>query len=67
MIDNATRDEKALEDRVTGLINERLDILVDDPATDLVATGLLDSLAFVTLLHAIEQEFEITISTGKAG
>jgi D-alanine--poly(phosphoribitol) ligase subunit 2 len=50
-----------VEQRVADLLAERLDVLFTDPNTDLFATGLLDSLGFVTLLHAMEQEFGITI------
>jgi D-alanine--poly(phosphoribitol) ligase subunit 2 len=50
-----------VEQRVAALLAERLDVLITDTDTDLFATGLLDSLGFVTLLHAIEQEFGITI------
>ena len=32
-----------------------------DPATDVVASGVLDSLAFVQLLAALESEFGIKV------
>jgi D-alanine--poly(phosphoribitol) ligase subunit 2 len=60
-IHNAAPATRTLDARVTGLINERLDMIIDDVDLDLFATGLLDSLAFVTLLQAIEEEFGITI------
>jgi acyl carrier protein len=60
-VEALTRDTESVENRIASLVRERLDIIIDDPATDLFATGLLDSLAFVTLLQAIEEEFGITI------
>jgi acyl carrier protein len=60
-IDNAMKVTGTLEARVAGLVNQQLDMVIDDAELDLFATGLLDSLAFVTLLHAVEQEFGITI------
>jgi acyl carrier protein len=40
---------------------ERLQIEIPSVDTDLLETGALDSLAFVDLLHYMEQEFEITV------
>lgn len=48
-------------ERIRAIFREALAIEVADVTTDVVQTGLLDSLALVTLLFELEQEFEITI------
>lgn len=48
-------------DRVQRLFVETLKIPAPAPATDLIETGVLDSLALVELLFALEQEFGVTI------
>ena len=48
--------------RLMDLFRERLEVQVPSPETDLMATGLMDSLVFVELLVQIEQEFGITIA-----
>lgn len=42
---------------ITELVRERLDVEVPDADTDLIESGLLDSLALVTLITAIEETF----------
>ncbi len=43
--------------RLTELVRDRLGVEVPTPDTDLVDTGLLDSLALVTLIVGIEDTF----------
>jgi acyl carrier protein len=47
--------------RVTTLIHEALQIEVDRIDTDLIETGLLDSLALVELIFRLEQAFDVSI------
>ena len=53
--------ETLLRDRIIRLFKERLILHVPSPETDLLETGLLDSLTFVQLLFHIEQEFGVTV------
>ena len=53
---------KTLHSQIGSLLLEKLNLGVPSVDTDLVETGVLDSLAFVALLSHIEQEFEIEIS-----
>jgi acyl carrier protein len=55
-----TRDETAA--RLRDILAGTLGSAVSDPDTDLVQSGLLDSLALVELLVAVEQEFSITFA-----
>ncbi len=43
--------------RIISLIGDALNVEVAAPDMDLIATGLLDSLALVTLITEIEREF----------
>ena len=52
---------EAVTDRVQRLFVEALNIQVPSPDTDLIDGGLLDSLALVELLFAIEREFDVSI------
>lgn len=47
--------------RIEGLFEEALSLAAPAANADLVDTGLLDSLALVTLLFEIEQEFLVQI------
>ncbi|GLZ48778.1 hypothetical protein Acsp06_49630 [Actinomycetospora sp. NBRC 106375] len=47
----------ALTDQLTDLVRDRLGVEVPSSDTDLVADGLLDSLALVTLIVGIEDTF----------
>jgi D-alanine--poly(phosphoribitol) ligase subunit 2 len=49
-------------DRVQRLFLETLNLQVPSPDTDLIEGGLLDSLALVELLFALEREFDVTIA-----
>jgi acyl carrier protein len=52
----------SLRERVAGIFSEKLRIEVASPETDLMESGLLDSLALVELLYHLEQELGIKIS-----
>jgi acyl carrier protein len=54
-------DATALTRQVAELIEEVLQVEVPDPGTDLVAAGLIDSLALVSLITEVEMEFEIRL------
>jgi acyl carrier protein len=54
-----------LIDRVRQTFVEALSIQVPSVETDLVETGLLDSLALVELLFAVEQRFGVDLSLGE--
>ncbi len=43
--------------RITDLIRDRLGVEVPTVDTDLIGSGLLDSLALVMLITALEEEF----------
>ena len=51
----------ALTRRLEQLITQTLNIEPPGPRADLIDGGILDSLALVELLYAIEQEFAILI------
>ncbi len=49
--------DAAVASRVSGIIRDALGVEVPSADTDLIDTGLLDSLALVSLITEIEQEF----------
>jgi acyl carrier protein len=51
-----------LRDRIAGIFSQKLHIEVPSAETDLMETGLLDSLALVELLFHLEQELGVKIS-----
>jgi acyl carrier protein len=53
-----------LGDRIRGLFLEALNIGVDSVDTDLINTGLLDSLVLVELLLHLEEAFGIDVMVG---
>jgi acyl carrier protein len=53
----------ALQQQVTALFAEKLNLDVASVETDLIETGLLDSLALVELLTQLEESFDVSIST----
>jgi D-alanine--poly(phosphoribitol) ligase subunit 2 len=55
-------DSTALHDQVADVFLRSLNLEVPSADTDLFETGLLDSLAFVELLLAIERDFGVTTS-----
>jgi len=48
-------------ERVRQLVAETLNLAPPDPGTDLIESGLLDSLALVELLHALETELGVEV------
>lgn len=46
-----------IESRLVALIRDRLSLAVPATDTDLIESGLLDSLALVTLIAALEESF----------
>ena len=52
-----TATDLDLHAQVTAIIREKLSIDVRDAQTDLIDEGLLDSLALVTLIAALEESF----------
>jgi acyl carrier protein len=54
-------EHEVVVERVLRLFGE-LSIDVASPTTDLIETGLLDSLALVELIAAIEQEFHVDLA-----
>jgi D-alanine--poly(phosphoribitol) ligase subunit 2 len=59
--DAAVAAEAAIAERVAMIFDER-GIDVPNPDTDLIAGGLLDSLALVELLVELEEEFDVRIA-----
>ena len=51
----------ALAERIASIIREALAVEVPSPTTDLIATGLLDSLALVSLIVEIESELGVEL------
>lgn len=56
------RDDGGIEDRLLDVFKQKLEIDVPSIDTDLMETGLMDSLIFVELLFHIENEFGIAIA-----
>jgi acyl carrier protein len=54
--------DKGLSRRLQDLLLEKLHIEVDDPATDLLEVGLIDSLVFVDLLLLLESECGVSVA-----
>ena len=57
-----TSSGKSPSDRIRELFVEALNIEVPSAETDLIESGLLDSLALVELLFEIERRFEVDLS-----
>jgi acyl carrier protein len=57
-----TTSNVELHDKITRLLSEKVLIEASSIDTDLVETGLLDSLKLVELMTSLEDEFGITIS-----
>lgn len=47
--------------RISDLIRETLMVEVPGPEVDLIDAGLIDSLALITLITEIEQDFQIQL------
>ena len=54
-----------LTDQVAELIRDVLQVEVPAPDSDLVAEGLIDSLALVSLITEVEHEFGIRLPIGE--
>jgi acyl carrier protein len=54
-------DDCALILEICGLILQTLNIAVPSPQTDLLITGLIDSLALASLIIALEDHFHCTM------
>ena len=55
-------DSNTLAQQISALFAEKLHLRVPSPDTDLINTGLVDSLMFVGFLAQLEQEFGIQLS-----
>jgi acyl carrier protein len=60
-------DNETLHAQFRAFFSEKLSVEVSSVDTDLVQTGILDSLALVELLTYIEEEFEAEISLEDIG
>lgn len=56
------QDSRDLERQITRLFAEQLHLEVPSVETDLIETGLMDSLAFVEFLAQLEAGFGIQVS-----
>ncbi len=52
-----TSPDRETLSRISGLIRDRLSVEVPTVDTDLIESGLLDSLGLVTLIAALEEAF----------
>ncbi|MEJ2866409.1 acyl carrier protein [Actinomycetospora sp. OC33-EN08] len=57
----STSEADGLVARVREMVERELGIDVESPDTDLVENGLVDSLALVTLMVALEAEFGVVL------
>ena len=62
MIEQRAAELAGLRDEVAALFADGLRIEVPSHDTDLLATGLLDSLGFVDLLLAFERRFGVQVA-----
>ena len=60
-----TRGRSTLTNQVAELIRDVLQVEVPAPDTDLVAGGLIDSLALVGLITEVELEFGVRLPIGE--
>lgn len=54
--------ENGVHDTVVTIFKNKLDFDVPSAETDLLETGMMDSLKFVELVYNLESEFGMTIS-----
>lgn len=54
-------DHGRLRDQVAEVVSDRAGIDVPDAGTDLLEAGLIDSLALVTLIVALEETFGVQL------
>ncbi len=50
-----------IQDTVVRIFRNKLDVEVSSSETDLLETGMIDSLKFIDLVYNLEQEFGITM------
>jgi acyl carrier protein len=55
-------DSNKLAQQISALFSEKLHLQVPSLDTDLIETGLVDSLTFVEFLAQLEQEFDVHVS-----
>lgn len=55
-------DLRSLEPQLVRLFSEKLNIEVPSMETDLIDTGLVDSLSFVEFLAQLEEQFGVQVS-----
>ena len=55
-------DAEVIQGQVARLLAEKLNLQVQGSDTDLIETGILDSLTFVGLLHELELMYQIQFS-----
>ena len=55
----------SLEERIQRILNDRLQLDVSQADQDLFEAGILDSLSFVDMLVALEEEFSTQIALDK--
>ena len=55
-------DSSKLARQISALFSEKLHLQVPSVDTDLIDTGLVDSLTFVEFLAQLEQEFGVQVS-----
>ena len=55
-------ESRNLERQITTLFSEQLNVQVPSVETDLIETGLVDSLTFVEFLAQLEEGFGIQVS-----
>lgn len=58
------RADGALAEQLARLLEQRLQVSVPAPDTDLIATGVLDSLMLVDVILLLEEEFGVTVDVG---
>jgi len=47
--------------RARQIFEDALNVAAPEPDVDIIASGLIDSLALVTLIFELEQEFEVQV------
>lgn len=55
-------DFRSLEGQISTLFSEKLNVEVPSVETDLIESGLVDSLTFVEFLAHLEEEFAVQVA-----
>lgn len=63
---SVTEIEK-IQTEITKLLTEKVHVKVHSPTTDLMETGLLDSMGLVELIAGIEEQFGIQVPMEEIG